>query len=98
MSQTVQRVYLQRLLQAWHLLASNRVQLKIVAFSSWKQAVVWQQRKPLLLCTALSHYERRYDCCADNNSLGTTGACTRRHTPYVTHPCNCWQALWLWHD
>ncbi|KAA6428529.1 MAG: hypothetical protein FRX49_01405 [Trebouxia sp. A1-2] len=57
--QTVQRVYLQRLLQAWHMRASNRVQLKIVAFASWKQALVWQQRKPLLLCTALSHYERR---------------------------------------
>ncbi|KAL0043166.1 hypothetical protein WJX79_011072 [Trebouxia sp. C0005] len=58
--QTVQRVYLQRLLQAWHMRASNRVQLKIVAFASWKQALVWQQRKALLLCTALSHYERRF--------------------------------------
>lgn len=67
--QTVQRVYLQRLLQAWHMRASNRVQLKIVAFASWKQALVWQQRKPLLLCTALSHYERRYGCYAKTTSL-----------------------------
>ncbi|KAL0020042.1 hypothetical protein WJX77_006966 [Trebouxia sp. C0004] len=58
--QTVQRVYLQRLLQSWHMRASGHVQLKIVAFTSWKQAVVWQQRKPLLLCTALSHHERRF--------------------------------------
>ncbi len=77
--QTLQRVYLQRLLQAWHLRASRRVQLKIVALTSWKQAIVWQQRKPLLLCTASSHYERRYDCCADNNSLGAADACTRCH-------------------
>ncbi len=78
--QTVQRVYLQRLLQAWHMRASRRVQLKIVAFTSWKQAVVWQRRKPLLLCTALIHYECRYESCAGKISLGAADGCTRCHT------------------
>jgi hypothetical protein len=87
--QTVQRVYLQQLMQAWHLRACRRVQLKIVALASWKQAVVWQQKKPLLLCTALSHYERRYGRCAKNNINGATGGCTRCHTTYVTCLCKC---------
>ncbi len=83
--QTVQRVYLQRLLQAWHMRASRRVQLKNVAFTSWKQAVVWQQRKPLLLCTALSHYERRYECCADNHNPAAADGCTTCHTATCIH-------------
>ena len=87
--QAVQRVYLQRLLQAWHLRASNRVQLKVVAFTSWKQAVGWQQRKPLLLCTALSHYERRCERCAENTTNGATSNCTRCHTTHVICPCEC---------
>ena len=92
--QTLQRVYLQRLLQAWHMHASRRVQLKIVAFSSWKQAVVWQQRKPLLLCTALSHYDRRYERCAKN----TNKWCYWWLYEMPHDLCNmsvlmCWQAL-----
>ena len=57
--QTLQRVHMQRRLQAWFQATRERVWLKSAALYAWREVMQWQRQKPRLLNAALDFRKSR---------------------------------------
>ena len=68
LSDTLQRIYMQQLLQAWSLATQERIQLKGAALSAWREYAKWKHHKPRLLITALEFRKHRQAVCCQDGS------------------------------